>query len=30
VTIVRWRMRPDDGEIAVTATGTGAQVRITW
>lgn len=30
ITLVRWRLRPDDGELAVTATGTGAQVRITW
>ncbi len=30
VTLVRWRLRPDDGEIAVTATGTSAAVSITW
>ncbi|MBA3502766.1 MAG: tetratricopeptide repeat protein [Myxococcota bacterium] len=32
VTLVRWRLRPDDGsaEVSVTATGTAAQVRITW
>jgi tetratricopeptide (TPR) repeat protein len=30
VTIVRWRLRPDDGEVAVTANGTGAAVSITW
>lgn len=30
VTVVRWRMRPDDGEVAVTATGAGASVMITW
>ena len=30
VAVLRWRLRPDDGEIAVSASGTGATVSVTW
>jgi tetratricopeptide (TPR) repeat protein len=30
ITVLRWRLRPDDGEVTVTATGSGAQVSVTW
>ena len=30
VTVLRWRLRPDDGELRVTANGTGAAVSFTW
>ena len=30
VAVLRWRLRPDDGELAVTASGTGATVSVTW
>lgn len=30
ITVLRWRLRPDDGEVRVMATGTGAGVSVTW
>lgn len=30
ITVLRWRLRPDDGELQITATGTGAGVSLTW
>ena len=30
VTVLRWRLRPDDGEVLVTATGNGASISVTW